>query len=90
MAQRRQRIIFLCANRSIRAHMAASLLLARVRAPWEVLCTPLFGEPQQRDFAQRVFDEIGIPFLSSLQTLEPPFGCTFDEGIILCSGEAAT
>jgi protein-tyrosine-phosphatase len=90
MAQTRQRIIFLCANHSIRAHMAASLLAARVRAPWDVWCTPVIDAPQQHDFAQRVLDEIGIPLLSSPQTSEPAFGHTFDEGVILCSGEAAT
>ena len=90
MAQTRQRIIFLCANRSIRAHMAASLLVARVRAPWDVWCTPVSAAPQQHDFAQRVLDEIGISLLSSPQTSEPAFGLSWDEGVIFCSGEAAT
>jgi hypothetical protein len=90
MTQAHQRIIFLCANRSIRAHMAASLLVARIRAPWDVWCTPVIGAPQHHDFAQRVLDEIGTPLLSPPQTSEPAFGLSWDEGVILCSGEAAT
>jgi protein-tyrosine-phosphatase len=90
VAQTHQRIIFLCVNRSVRAHMAASLLVARVRAPWDVWCTPVIAAPQQYDFMQRVLDEIGIPLFSSPQISEPAFGDTFDEVVILCSGEAAT
>jgi protein-tyrosine-phosphatase len=90
MTQTRRRIFFLCANRSIRAHMAASLLLSRVQTQWDVWGTPVSATSQQHDFAQRVLDEIGVSLLSSPQTSEPAFGLSWDEGVILCSGEAAT
>jgi hypothetical protein len=33
---------------------------------------------------------MGIPWLAFPQTTEPSFGLSWDEGVILCSGLAAT
>lgn len=90
MNKTRKQLLFLCANRTIRSQIAASLLIARTRGPWDVWSTPVLDEPQQHALAHEVLDEIGIPLLSSPRTTEPPFDRTFDEVVILCSGAAAT
>ena len=90
MSESRKRIIFLCATRSIRAQMAASILVARARAPWDVWSTPTVSHPQDDIVVRQVLDEIGISLLVSPQTSEPAFGLSWEEGIILCSGLTPT
>jgi hypothetical protein len=70
--------------------MAASILVARARAPWDVWSTPAVRYPQEDTVVRRVLDEIGISRLTSPQTTEPAFGLVWEEVIILCSGLAAT
>lgn len=90
MRESRKRILFLCATRSLRAQMAASILVARARAPWDVWSTLAVSNPQDDTVVRQVLDEIGIALLTSPQTSEPAFGLSWEEGIILCSGLAAT
>ncbi len=86
----RKRILFLCAHRSIRSLMAASLFAARAQEPWDIWSTPVTGDAQDVDLARQALDEMGIPLLTSTPTTEPSFGLSWDEGIILCSGLADT
>ena len=90
MSDNRKRILFLCAHRSIRSLMAASLLEARTRGPWDVWSTPVSPDQQEADLARQVLDEMGFRWLPSPQITEPSFGLSWDEGIILCRGLAAT
>ena len=90
MHEHRKRVLFLCAQRSIRSLMAASLLAARAREPWDIWSTPATGDAQDVDLARQALDEMGIPLLISAQTTEPSFGLSWDEGVILCSGLADT
>ena len=88
MSENSKRIFFLCAHRSIRELMAASLLAAQTRALWDIWIAP--GTFAAQDVAQvyQVLDEIHLPLLLSPQTAEPSFGLFWDEGIVLCSGAA--
>jgi protein-tyrosine-phosphatase len=90
MITQQKRILFLCASRSIRALMAASLFSARARGPWDIWHTPVHGSQEERALARQVLDEVGIALLPSSQEIEPTVGLVWDEGIILCSGLAAT
>jgi protein-tyrosine-phosphatase len=90
MSTQQKRILFLCASRSIRALMAASLFSARARGPWDIWHTPVHGSQEERALARQVLDETGIALLSTSQETEPTFGLVWNEGIILCSGLAAT
>ncbi|GHO87659.1 hypothetical protein [Dictyobacter formicarum] len=80
MNEHRKRVLFLCAHRSVRALMAASLLTARVHGPWDIWSTPLQENGQELDLAHQVLDEVGIPLLASPQTTEPDFGLSWNEG----------
>jgi protein-tyrosine-phosphatase len=90
MSEHQKRILFVCASRSIRALMAANLLTARTRGPWDIWHTPAPVSQQEHELARQVLDEMGIALLSPSQETEPSFGLTWDEGIILCSGLADT
>lgn len=90
MRENQKRILFLCSYRSVRAQMAASLLSARVRRPWDIWSTEVEAPPQELDLARRVLDELGMALLSRPQTSEPSFGLTWNEGVILCSAAADT
>lgn len=90
MSQSQKCILFLCAQRSVRALMAASLLAARTRAQWDIWSTPGNFDLQEQELAQQVLDELGVALLPSPQTTEPAFGLTWDTGIILCSGTVDT
>ncbi len=90
MHEHRKRVLFLCSHRSIRSLMAASLLAARAREPWDIWSTPVTGDEQDVDLARQALDEMGIPLLISAQTTEPSFGLSWEEGVILCSGLADT
>lgn len=90
MSEHQKRILFLCAQCSIRALMAASLLATRARGPWDIWHTPVNTNREERELAKQVLDEIGIPLLTASQATEPRFGLSWDEGVILCSGLADT
>ncbi len=81
----KKRVLFLCAKHTIRSQMAASILAFKESNHWDIWSTPS-QERQERVFARRSLEEIGIPFIESPQTTEPSFGLHWDEGIILCSG----
>lgn len=90
MHEHRKRILFLCAHRSNRSLMAASLLAAQARGPWDIWSTPVTGDAQDVDLARQALGEMGIPLLISARTTEPIFGLSWDEGVILCSGLSDT
>ncbi len=90
MHEHRKRVLFLCAHRSIRSLMAASLFAVRAQEPWDIWSTPVTGDAQDVDLARQALGELGIPLLISAQTTEPSFGLSWDEGVILCSGLADT
>ena len=84
-----KRILFLCANRSVRSVMAASILTNKAREAWESWITPV-QDMGDIEIVRCVLAEISVPLLDSPQTTEPLFGLSWDEGIILCSGAADT
>ena len=88
MSAHQKRILFLCAQRSVRALMAASLLAARARERWDIWHTPASADQEELELARQVLAEMGIPPLTASQETEPAFGFVWDEGIILCSGLA--
>lgn len=90
MSEHRKRVLFLCAHRSVRALMAASLFAARAHGSWDIWSTPVQSDSQELDLARQVLDEVGIPLLTLPQTTEPDVALSWDEGIILCSGSANT
>ena len=85
----KKRILFLCAQRSIRSQIAESILTMRGHEQWDVWSTPI-EEQQERVLAQNVLADIGIPLVETPQTTEPYFGLQWDDGVILCSGMADT
>ena len=85
----KKRILFLCAQRSARSLMAASILSHQGHAQWDIWSTPSHST-QELALTQQILEEIGIPLLASPQIIEPSFGLRWDEGIILCSGMTDT
>jgi protein-tyrosine-phosphatase len=85
----KKRILFLCAQHSIRSQMAESILIAKGHDQWDVWSTPIQGK-QERTLAQNVLAEIGIPLVETPQTTKPYFGLQWDDGVILCSGMTDT
>jgi protein-tyrosine-phosphatase len=86
----KKRILFLCAQHSIRSHMAESILIAKGGyEQWDVWSSPVHGK-QERTLAQQALAEIGIPLQETPQTTQPYFGLSWDKGVILCSGMADT
>lgn len=79
------RILFLCAQRSGRALLAASLLHAQDPSRWEVWSTPAHND-QEKSKVLQVLQEQGIALLPEDRLIQPTFGLHWDEGIILCSG----
>ena len=90
MEEKQKRIFFLCAYRSIRGLMAASILAAQTPNEWDIWIAPETFTTQDIVLVRQVFDEVHIPLLTSPQTAEPSFdqAFTFDEGVVLCSGAA--
>ena len=83
------RVLFLCAQGSSRALLAASLLHAQGSERWEVWSTPPSEEHGKR-LVERVLQEQGIALLPSDRLIQPAFGQRWEQGIVLCSGEADT
>ncbi len=81
-----QRILFLCAQRSVRELMAASLLAALEQKSWDIWIAPAPFPSDEVALVRQVLDEIHVPLLLSPQTAEPSFDESWDEGIVLCSG----
>ncbi len=88
MSENRKHILFLCAHRSVREIMAASLLTAQAHEEWDIWIAPGTFVVEDVALACQVLNEVHIPFLSSPQTAEPSFERSWDEGIVLCSGAA--
>ena len=86
MNESQKRILFLCAQHSPHALMAASLLAAQARGAWDIWCTPITVHAQDIDLIRQVLDESSVPLLSAPQIAEPHFSLAWDEGIVLCSG----
>ena len=83
------RVLFLCAQGSSRALLAASLLHAQGSEQWEVWSTPP-SEEQGKRLVEQVLQEQGIALLPSNRLIQPAFGQRWEQGIVLCSGEADT
>lgn len=88
MNETRKRILFLCAHRSVRELMVASLLAAQAPHEWDIWIAPGTFPAQETAFVRHILDEVHMPLLSSLQTAEPSFDYSWDEGVVLCSGAA--
>ncbi len=86
MSKQQKRIFFLCAQHSVRELMAASLLAAQAADEWDIWITPTIFSAEDIALARQVLDEVHIPLLPFLQSAEPSFAQTWDEGIVLCSG----
>lgn len=83
-----KRILFLCAYSSPRALMAASLLAAQAHEAWDIWSTPIITNAQDISLIRQVLAEANIPLLLSPQIAESRFDLAWDEGIVLCSGDA--
>ncbi len=88
MSESSKRIFSLCAHRSVRELLAASLLAAQTRESWDIWIAPGTFAPQDVALVRQVLDEIHLPLLLSPQTAEPSSGLFWDKGIVLCSGAA--
>jgi hypothetical protein len=83
------RILFLCAQQSGRALLAASLLHAQSTTQWEAWSTPP-GAEQETALIKQILQERGITLLPPDHLILPTFGMRWDQGIILCSGTTDT
>lgn len=83
------RLLFLCARGSGRALLAASLLQSRAENRFDIWSSPVH-DTQEYALVERLLQEQGVPLLASDHLTQPTFGLRWDEGIILCSGLAAT
>ena len=83
------RLLFLCANGTGRALLAASLLQSAVGNRFDIWSSPT-QDSQEHALIQRILQEQGVTLLASDHLIQPTFGLRWDEGIILCSGLAAT
>jgi len=83
------RVLFMCAQGTSRALLAASLLHARGSEQWEAWSTPPSDEQGKR-MVDRVLHEQGIALLPSKRLIQPTLGQLWEQGIVLCNGEADT
>jgi hypothetical protein len=86
MSENQKRLLFLCAHRSVREVMAASLLAAQSPTEWDIWIAPAPFAVEDVALTRQVLEEISVPLISSPQTAEPSFNHSWDEGIVLCSG----
>jgi hypothetical protein len=86
MSEKQKRLLFLCAHRSVRELMAASLLAAQKQNVWDIWVAPASFPSATVALARQVLDEVHVPLLFSPQAAEPSFDRSWDEGIVLCSG----
>jgi hypothetical protein len=85
-SEQQKRLLFLCAQRSVRQLMAASLLAAQALNEWDIWIASGTGTTQDIALIRQVLDEVYVPLLASPPTVEPSFDHSWDEGIVLCSG----
>ena len=83
------RLLFLCAQGSGRALLAASLLHSTSGNRFDIWSSPA-QDTQEHALIERIVQEQGATLLASDHLIQPAFGFRWDEGIILCSGLAAT
>jgi protein-tyrosine-phosphatase len=83
------RILFLCAQGSSRALLAASLLHAQGAEQWEAWSTPP-SEQQGKCLVEQVLQEQGVSLLPSDRLIQAAFGQRWEQGIVLCSGGTDT
>ena len=83
------RILFLCAQGSGRALLAASLLHAQDAAHWEAWSTPP-DVWQAAQVVEQVLQEQGMALLPPDRLILPAWGQHWDQGIVLCSGATDT
>ncbi|GHO60466.1 hypothetical protein [Ktedonobacter robiniae] len=86
MTERKKRLLFLCAHRSIRELMAASLLEAQAPGEWNIWIVSGTFAPQDITLVRQVLEEIQVPLLLSPPMIEPSFDHSWDEGVVICSG----
>ncbi len=83
------RLLFLCAQRSGRALLAASLLYSTSGNRFDIWSSPA-QDTQEYALIDSIVQEQGVTLLASDHLIQPTFGLRWAEGIILCSGLAAT
>jgi hypothetical protein len=83
------RLLFLCARGSGRALLAASLLQSTAGNRFAIWSSPPL-DTQEHALIERIVQEQGVTLLAADHLMQPTFGVRWDEGIILCSGLAAT
>lgn len=83
------RLFFLCAHGSGRALLAASLLQSQAWNRFDIWSSPT-PDTQEQTLIEYLLQEQGVPPLAPDHLIQPTFGLRWDEGIILCSGLAAT
>ena len=86
MSEKQKRLLFLCAHRSVRELMAASLLAAQRQNVWDIWIAPASFPADAVILAHQVLDEVHVLFFPSPQTAEPSFDRSWDEGVVICSG----
>ncbi len=86
LSKKQKHVLFLCAHRSVRELVAASLLAAYEQEAWDIWIAPASFPLDEVALVRHVLDEVCVPLLSSPQISEPSFDRSWDEGIILCSG----
>jgi hypothetical protein len=79
------RILFLCARRSGRALLAASLLHSVAASRFDIWSTPL-QDAREQALIESILQEQTTALLSPDRLTQPTFGLRWDVGIILCSG----
>ena len=85
----KKRILFLCAQHSIRSQMAESILIAKGGYDqWDVWSSPIHGNKSV--FLLTMSSRKLASLSKTPQTTQPYFGLPWDEGVILCSGMADT
>ncbi len=65
MSEEQKRILFLCAHRSVRELMAASLLAAHEQKTWDIWIAPAPFPSDEVALVCQVLDEIHVPLFSS-------------------------
>jgi len=83
------RLFVLCARGSGRALLAASLLQSTAGNRFEIWSAPA-QHTQEQALIEGLLQEQGVAPLAPDHLMQPTSGLRWDEGIILCSGLAAT
>lgn len=86
MHEHKKRLLFLCAHRSIRELMAASLLEAQAPGAWNIWIASGTFAPRDVTLVRQVLEEIQVPLLLAPHMREPSFDSSWDEGVVICSG----